>query len=114
MVIEYEKYKFTKENGKIEIDDTKNIFLKGTNPFDNLDTYFGIWPNNGGLSIVTIISYRTITYKHYLNTNLSTICDIQEYLKNNDNVKIIQKDQFEEQINHIRSIFEIGKDEKYV
>lgn len=114
MVIECEKLKLSKEKYKIEIEDTKNVFLKGTNPFDNLDTYFGIWPNNGGLSIVTIISYRTITYKHYLNMNLSTICHIQEYLKNNDNVKIIQKDQFEKQINHIRSIFEIGKDENYV
>lgn len=107
MVIEYEKCKIIKENYKIEIDDTKNVFLKGKNPFDNLDTYFGIWPNKEGISIITIISYRTITYKHYLNTNISTIYDIQEYLKNNDNVKIIQKDQFEKQINHIRSIFKI-------
>ena len=107
MIIEYEKYTMSKENGRIEIENTKNVFLKGNNPFDNLDTYFGIWTNNNGLSIITIISYHTITYKHYMNANLSTICDIQEYLKNNNDVKIIQKEQFEKQINHIRTIFKI-------
>ena len=39
MVIEYEKYKFTKENSKIEIDDTKNVFFKGQNPFDSNFSY---------------------------------------------------------------------------
>ena len=107
MIIEYEKYTMSKGNGKIEIENTKNVFLKGKNPFDNLDTYFGIWSNNSGLSIITIISYRTIRYKHYMNANLSTICDIKEYLKNNNDVKIIQQEQFEKQINHIRTIFKI-------
>lgn len=108
MIIEYEISKYVKEMQKIEIKDTKNVFLKGKNPFDNLDTYFGIWVNNKQISIVTIISYRTITYKNYLNENLSTICDIQEYLKHNDSVVIIDKKEFEKQINHIKSIFEIG------
>ena len=108
MIIEYEKCNFSKEQCNIEIKDLKNVFLKGKNPFDNLDTYFGIWVNNKQISIVTIISYRTVTYKHYLNENLSTICNIQEYLKHNDSVVIIDRKEFEKQINHIKSIFEIG------
>lgn len=107
MIIEYETSKYVKETKKIEIKDTKNVFLKGNNIFDGLDTYFGIWVNNKKLSIVTIISYRTITYKHFLNENLSTLCDIQEYLKHNDNVIIIEKKEFEKQINHVKSIFKI-------
>ena len=100
MIIEYEKCNFSKEQCNIEIKDLKNVFLK--------DTYFGIWVNNKQIFIVTIISYRTVTYKHYLNENLSTICDIQEYLKHNDSVVIIDRKEFEKQINHIKSIFEIG------
>ena len=46
MIIEYEKCNFSKEQCNIEIKDLKNVFLKGKNPFDNLDTYFGIWVNN--------------------------------------------------------------------
>ncbi len=107
MVIEYETSKYVKQTNQIEIADTKNVFLKGRNIYDNLPTYFGIWVNNSCLSIVTIISYRTISYKYYLNTNISTKRDIQEYLKNSNNVEIIEKEQFREQINHIKTILEI-------
>ncbi len=107
MIIEYETSKYLKEKKQLEIEDTKNIFLKGRNMYDNLPTYFGIWANNGGLSIVTITSYRTISYEHYLNTNLSTLCDIREYLRNSKNVEVIEKNEFKEQMDHIRSIFEI-------
>lgn len=107
ITIKYEKNKFLREKCEIAIEDTKNVFLKGRNPFDNLPTYFGVWVNDGGLSIVTIISYRTIKYRHYLNTKLYTESDIEEYLRNNDNVEVISKDEFEKQINHIQSIFKM-------
>lgn len=107
MIIEYETSKYVKETKKIEIKDTKNVFLKGKNVFDGLDTYFGIWINNKSISIVTIISYRTITYKHFLTEHFSTLYDIQEYLKHNDNVIVIEKKEFEKQINHLKSIFKI-------
>ena len=107
MIIEYEKCKYIKKTEKLEIEDTKNVFLKGFDKYYNLPTYFGIWINNGCLSIVTIINYSTIRYKHYLNTNLNTECDIQEYLKDNKNVEFIAKNEFKEQIDHIIKIFEI-------
>ena len=107
MIIEYETSKYVKENKQIEIPDTKNVFLKGKNPYDNMNTYFGVWINNNTLSIVTIISWRTISYKSYLNTNLSTKNDIQEYLNNNKNVTIITRDEFKEQIDNNKSILEI-------
>ena len=40
--IEYEKNKFIKEKKDFELVDTKNIFLKGYNPYDGLKTFFGI------------------------------------------------------------------------
>lgn len=83
------------------------MFLKGKNTLDNLPTYFGIWDNNGCLSIVTIISYRTITYKYYLNTKLPMESDIQNYLKFNDNIEVISKDEFKSQIEFIKEIMEI-------
>ena len=107
MIIEYKTSKYVTEEKQLEIADTKNVFLKGRNIYDNLPTYFGIWPNGGCLSIVTIISYRTISYKNYLNPSLSTICDIQEYLKNSKDVKVIEKSEFKEQIEHITTILKI-------
>lgn len=107
MVIKYTTNKFVEEEKEIEIQDTKNVFLEGKNPYDNLPTYFGIWLNDGHLSIVTIISYRTINYECYLNPSLSTKCDIQEYLKDNEDVKVIEKSEFKEQIEHIKTILKI-------
>ncbi len=107
MIIEYEISKYVKENKQIEILDTKNVFLKGKNPYDNMDTYFGVWINDNNLSIVTIKSWHTISYKSYLNTNLDTESDIQEYLNNNKNVTIITRDEFKEQIDNIRSILKV-------
>lgn len=107
MIIEYETSKYVKEKNKLEIVDTHNVFLNGKNPYDGLDTYFGIWTNKNTLVIVTIISWRTISYKCYLKTSLPTKNDIQEYLEHNKNVKIITKDEFKEQIQNIRSIIDI-------
>ncbi len=107
MIIEYETSKYVKENQRIEIPDTKNVFLKGKNPYDGLDTYFGIWNNNNTLVIVTIISWRTIYYERYLNTSVYTACNIKKYLEQNENVKVITKAEFKKQIDNIRSIMEI-------
>ncbi len=107
MVIEYTTSKYVSEIKKIEIEDTKNVFLEGRNPYDNLPTFFGIWIKGNCLSIVTITSYRNISYKHWLSTNGCTESHIRRYLEYNNNVKVITKDEFKEQINHIRSIFEI-------
>ena len=107
MVFEYETSKYVKETKRIEISDTKNVFLKGKNILDNLPTYFGIWINNGGISIVTIISYRNINYKYYLNTNLDTEYDIKEYVKFSEHIETISKDEFKEKIDIIKGIMEI-------
>lgn len=107
MILECTINKHVKEIKKIEITDTKNIFLKGTNPYDGLPTYFGIWINHNRLSIVTIISYRNISYEHWLNPNGYTESNIRSYLENNDNIEIITKDEFKQQLNHIKSILEI-------
>ena len=107
MVIEYETSKYVTKTKKLEISDTKNVFLKGRNTYDNLPTYFGIWINNGGISIVTLISYRNISYQYYINTNLSTEIDIKNYLKYSKDIEIISKDEFKEQISHIKTILEI-------
>lgn len=107
MIIKYENNKYVKEMKEFEIEDPKNVFLQGTNPYDGLDTYFGIWKNNNTLVIVTIISYRNISYECWLNTNLYTEGEIKKYLRENNNVKTITKNEFKEQIDHIRSIIEI-------
>lgn len=107
MVIEYETSKYVKEKQQLEIDDINNVFLQGTNPYDGLPTYFGIWKNNNRLVIITIISWRNISYKCYLNINLSTNLDIRDYLEHNKNVKVITRNEFKEQIQHITMLLEI-------
>ncbi len=107
MIINYETSKYVKEKCQMEIEDTKNIFLQGTNPYDGLNTYFGIWTTENSLIIATLISGRNVRYESYINRNLYTESDIREFLTNNNNVKIISKDIFKEQINNIKSILEI-------
>lgn len=107
MIIKYETSEYKTESMQIEIEDTKNVFLQGTNPYDGLPTYFGIWNNKGTLVIITIISWRTIKYQRWLNPDGYTECDIKEYLKNNRNVKTITKEEFKQQIQNIREILEI-------
>ena len=99
MVIEYEVSKFVNETKSIDIKDTKNIFLKGTNPYDGLYTYFGVWTNKKYLCIVTLISNRCVSYDCTLNKNVYTECDIKKYLSENRNVKIISKAEFIEKLN---------------
>lgn len=107
MIIEYEKCEYKTETKQIDIEDTKNVFLQGTNQYVGLPTYFGIWNNKNTLVIVTITSYRTINYQRYLSTSLHTECDIEKYLKNNNNVKTITKEEFKKEIENIRELLEI-------
>lgn len=107
MILDYEVSEYKTETRQIEIEDTKNVFLQGTNPYDGLPTYFGIWENKGTLVFVTIIGWRTIKYERWLNTNGYTECNVKEYLKNNKNVKAISREEFKAQIQNIREILEI-------
>lgn len=107
MIIEYEKNKHTTETFKFEIEDIKNVFLQGNNMWDNVNSYFGIWESNNRVTVVTITGYKTINYDYCFDTGFSTICYIKEYLGKNNNVKIISKEEFKEQIDHIRKRLEI-------
>ena len=107
MQVEYEVKKLCIEHKRIYIEDEYNVFLKGTNPYDGLDTYFGMWKNNDYFVIVTLISNRNISYQSYRTIPANTEKDIKEFLEHNRNVDIISKDQFQEQINKIRKIINI-------
>ena len=107
MLIKYTTSEYKTETRELEIEDTKNVFLQGTNPYDGLPTYFGIWQNKGTPVIVTIISWRTINYKRYLSTAVSPECDIKDYLNHNIDVKNISRDEFKKEISNIQKILEI-------
>lgn len=107
MIIEYETSKFVKETKTIEIEDTKNVFLKGTNPYDGLSTYFGIWRNEEYLVIVTLISGRTISYEYSRSKSIFTEADIRKYLEHNKNVQMISKDAFIAELNKFKQIIKI-------
>lgn len=107
MIIEYNVSEYKTETKQIEIEDTKNVFLKGTNPYNGSRTYFGIWTNDNGLSIVTVVNGQNIYYEHSKSGRVYTQCDIKEYLKNNKNVSVITKAEFKEQIKYIRLLLDI-------
>ena len=107
MIIEYKVGKYIYEDKKIEIKDDKNIFFKGTNPYDGLSTYFGIWENENGLAMVTIISNRNISYEYSRSKVIHTLPDIKKYLEGNRDVKIISKKEFKDQLDRIQKIIEI-------
>lgn len=106
MTIQY-KVNCVKGMKQIEIEDTKNVFLKGTDFYYEHPTYFGVWNNKNTLVIVTIINWQTIKYKRLLNIDLSTDNDIIEYLKNNNNVTNITKAEFKEQMKYVQEVLEI-------
>lgn len=107
MIIEYKTGRFIKESDQIEIADTKNVFLRGKHPDHRYTTYFGIWIHEETIRIVTIMGWHIIDYKCYLSSNLPVKDDILEYLEHNTDIKIITKDEFKEQVQHIRKIIDI-------
>lgn len=107
MIIEYKTRKNVTEKKQLEIEDTKNVFLKGNNPYDALPSYFGIWENRNYLVIITITGLRYMNYQYYVNNDISTNIDIKNYLEYNENVKIVTRDEFKEQIQHIKMLLEI-------
>ena len=107
MIIDYKVGKYIYENQKIEIEDQRNVFLKGTNPYDGLSTYFGIWENENGLAIVTIISSRNISYEYSRDRAIHTESNIKDYLERNLNVKVISKQEFKQKLDSIQKIIEI-------
>ena len=107
MIIEYKVSNFVEETKSFEIEDTKNVFLEGTNPYNGLSTYFGIWSNGNYLVIATIINGRCFSYDYSTNSSIYTENDIKKYLTNNKNVKVISKKVFAEQLNRFKEIIEI-------
>lgn len=99
MIIKYEKTQYMTTTHEIDIPDTKNVFLKGTNPYDGLSTYFGIWTNKNCLVIVTLIGHRNISYEYSLNISNHTESDIKQYLERNKNVQKISKEEFQKELN---------------
>ena len=98
MVIEYQVSRYIEENKEIDIEDTKNVFLKGIDPYNGLNTYFGIWSNEECIVIATITSNRCISYEYSLDKSIYTENDIKKYLEKNNNVVAISKDTFVEQL----------------
>ena len=107
MIIKYKTGNYEYKNNEIEIDDTKNCFLKGTNPYDGLDTFLGIWINNNKLIIAELISYRTISYQCWLSTSLYTESEIIKFCEHSKNVKIILKDDFKLELDRAKAILDM-------
>lgn len=107
MIIEYRTSKYVTKEKQLEIEDTKNVFLQGTNPYDGLSTYFGIWENEECLVMATLKNDRKVSYEYSTNKHVHTECDIKGFLESSKNVKLISKEAFKKQLARINKILEI-------
>ena len=103
MTIEYSIKKYIKETMSIDIVDTKNVFLKGKNIYDNTTTYFGIWDNGEEIVIAILVKNRYIYYTTSKIKSVFTEEDIKEYLSENKNVTVISREEFKENLDRIKS-----------
>ena len=104
MIIKYDKTEYSRVTHEIDIPDTKNVFLKGTNPYDGLSTYLGIWTNEKYLVVINMISNRNISYDYSLEKAGNTEMDIKKFLEHSKNVKIISRDEFQKKLNNFIEI----------
>lgn len=104
MIIEYETSKYVTEKQQIEIEDNKNVFLKGRSDYSNMPTYFGIW-SNGKYFISVTLSSGNINYSY--SSYESTESDVRHYLYLNRNVEVISKNSFKQELEKATSLLKL-------
>ncbi len=100
------------ERVELEIEDIKNSFLKGNDKLNNLTNYLGICIDNQHLKIIEIRNQRMISIECLRNVSCGTLCDIERFIRNNDNVKIISRNEFKNELDRLIEILQLEKSDK--
>lgn len=100
----------TNKDIELEIEDIRNVFLKGRDIHRNTNELLGIWIDKQGLKIVSILNQSAISIDCNRNVSVSTRVDIECFLKNHNNVVEISKEEFRKELNRIMSL--LGDEEE--
>lgn len=101
-------YKRTVENTEeleFEVEDIKNVFLKGQDKIYNRTVCFGLWQYKAGFKVVTISS-DVITFDHSICSSENTSIDIKKFLQSHNSVEKISQQQFISRLSNVKWIFE--------
>ena len=116
MIIEYktgyytnkhENNKTVLETKKIQIKNLRKVFLQGTKRYVPINTYFGLWTNKYNMLTLVVINSGHIFHTTFAKSNKLVKKFIKEFLKINRFTKVISKEEFKKEIDHVRSILEI-------
>lgn len=91
----------TREVIELNIEDTRNCYLKGNDTFDNKINYLGIWTDNIGLKVVEIRSQNMIGFDICQNKSVYTSVDIKKFMERNNNVQVISREFFRKELDRI-------------
>ena len=104
-IINYTKEKLLKEEYKIEIEDTKNVFLKGRTPQKNEEIYFGIWKKSeNGNEVTATIKSRDIKFDYSIYGSIGSIVEIRHFIEANNKIEKISKDKFFKKLDTVKAI----------
>ena len=105
--MKYNESKYISKEKTIEIENPRNVFLKGTNIFDGLNTYLGIWINGEYLVKVTIMRSNCVYYEYLQEEYVSPESTINKYLEYNQDITTISREDFEKQLDKLKTIINI-------
>jgi hypothetical protein len=100
----YEKSKFVREEHEFEIEDMKNVFLKGRDSSFNRTVYLGIWQNQNGGGVTATIGDREIKFDYSRYGLSESTANIRKFLESNRKVEKISKDLFFEKLDNIKNL----------
>ncbi len=96
----------TSENIQLEIQDIRNCYLKGQDCRNNVKNYLGIWTDKKGLKIVSIFNQSAISVDYSKNPSVGTRVDIECFLKHNNRVVEISKEEFRKELSNILDLLD--------
>ncbi len=90
----------------LEIEDTRNCYLKGNDNLNGITNYLGIWTDKQGIKVVKIMNQITIAIECYKNKSVYTTTDIERFMKNNIRVKVISESEFRTELDRLINILQ--------
>ena len=90
-----------KEKFELDIEDVNNCYLKGYDDYNNIPNYLGIWTDKLGIKAIKMRNERMLWIDVFSDESVYTRADIENFMKNNNNVQIISKESFRKEVDRI-------------
>ncbi len=85
-IIKTYKNVVTKEAIELNVEDTKNCYLRGNDTFNNMLNFLGIWSDKDGLKVVEITNQNIVKFDICKNESIYTSVDIEKFIQHNNNI----------------------------